>query len=215
MRLPGLVACPSHRCDALPGCVASWGAFERARPAHASDATTTAEAIDEKSWVVPPISIDEVELDKLAVSAIQNPADGWWLMERKPVILVVDHDLPAVGILVDLLLRRTSIVLLAASMADALAIARQTRIDSVLTSVILPDGGGKGLRERFQREPSLKHVRFFFMIGCGSPITDLSCARGVVIGRSFSTSLMHLLTGVGQHGGDPSGPFSVERNAAN
>jgi CheY-like chemotaxis protein len=116
-----------------------------------------------------------------------------------PIILVVDSDVPALGVLGTLLTRQGWQVVHAASARDAVAIARHVRIDSVLTAMTLLDGTGDGLQEMFRTDPSLYQVPFFFMTGCQSDLTDMSRARGLV-GPVPSTSMVNLLTmGAGRH----------------
>ena len=107
-------------------------------------------------------------------------------------VLVVDHDVPGQGVVGALLTQQLCRVVFASSAFEAVAAAKETPIDCVLAASNLQDGTGQELKKAFQQDPALKQIRFFFMTGCQSKLTDFSRARGF-IGPVPPTSLVGLL----------------------
>ena len=129
-------------------------------------------------------------------------------------ILLVDHDLSVLGILSTLLMRQACVVALASSAGDALAVARQIRLDFVLTATKLPDASGEDLQKRFRRDPTLRQVRFFFMTGCPSDTADSSPAH-TFVGPLPPDSLVNLLTVSPQLGHDLARLVALHRASRN
>jgi CheY-like chemotaxis protein len=131
-----------------------------------------------------------------------------------PTVLVVDHDVPALGVVGALLTQQSCRVIFASSAAEALAAAREIPIDCVLTSSTLPDGTGEELKKTFRQDPALKRIGFFLMIGFTADATDFSRARGF-IGKLPPTSMVHLLAASVRQGKDPVRVLAAHRAPRN
>jgi len=96
------------------------------------------------------------------------------------VVLVVDDDFDFLAVLSDTLAEEGWKVLVASSASAALRAARSTRVDVVLTDVVMPFGDGQTLESTFRSDPLLKDVPFVFMSGTIRYVRELRDSRVLV-----------------------------------
>jgi CheY-like chemotaxis protein len=100
-----------------------------------------------------------------------------WLMG---VVLVVDDDFDFLAVLSDTLTDEGWKVLAAGSASAALRAARSSRVDVVLTDVVMPFGDGETLENTFRDDPLLKDVPFVFMSAATTYVPQLRDVRVLV-----------------------------------
>ena len=98
-----------------------------------------------------------------------------------PTILCVDDDVRMTRMLCDTLTPRGFNVLTAASVQQAVDVARSTKLDLIILDVFLPDADGFALFERLANETSNGKVAVIMASGCGSmDARNLASRRGAV-----------------------------------
>jgi len=95
--------------------------------------------------------------------------------DRRPVVLVVDDEVPILDML-KRLLEEEYVVLTAHTGNEALAIARQTKPDLILTDLMMPQMNGLALCTYLRATPSTAHI----------PILVMSAVYQPHIGTTFS-----------------------------
>ena len=118
-------------------------------------------------------------------------------------ILLVDDDVPALGILATLLLRHTCLVAFATSAREAVAAAKRFEFDFVLAAAQLPDATGKQLQRRFQKDAALRRIPFLFMMGGQSDAGDFTRARGLVAPLARNSLVYRRIVSPQPGGGPP------------
>lgn len=98
-----------------------------------------------------------------------------------PTILCVDDDAQMTGMLQDTLTPRGYHVLAAASVDEAVGVARSQKLDLIILDVFLPDVEGFALFERLAAETGNGKTPVIMASGCGSiDARNLASRRGAV-----------------------------------